>query len=139
MTPQKTCPRCGGADQVLVLCERCGSEGRLYSGHPNDPNPRDVGECPDCNGDGRAWIDAEPVECDDLDPLIPSQPQRGEGEEITCPNCDGGLIRWTDIACCGLVQWECCGNGVAVERVETCPTCAGRGTVPEPDKEEQHE
>jgi hypothetical protein len=34
------------------LCRRCGSEGRLYSGHPNDPHPVDAGECPDCGGTG---------------------------------------------------------------------------------------
>lgn len=59
-------------EQVLVLCEHCGSEGHIYSGHPNDPNPRYVGECPVCEGDGRAWVDAEPVDCDDLVPLVPA-------------------------------------------------------------------
>lgn len=42
-----------------ILCDHCGSEGRLYSGHPNDPHPRDIGECPTCKGSG-ALIPGEP-------------------------------------------------------------------------------
>lgn len=47
--------RCGGFE----LCERCGGEGRLYGGHPNDPDPVDRGECPVCNGTCREWVDDE--------------------------------------------------------------------------------
>lgn len=36
----------------LILCEACGSEGHLYNGHPNDPHPVYVGECPTCRGTG---------------------------------------------------------------------------------------
>lgn len=54
-------------EQILVLCEYCGSEGRILlsaSGHPNDPDTIDGGECPACEGTGRefipAWIAGEP-------------------------------------------------------------------------------
>lgn len=48
-------------DVRFVLCERCGSEGRLYSGHSNDPNPRDVGRCSDCDETGYAEVPVEPM------------------------------------------------------------------------------
>lgn len=50
----------------IIPCTRCGSEGRLYSGHPNDPNPVDDGECPACEGTGGEVIETEPVTLDDL-------------------------------------------------------------------------
>lgn len=46
---------------TLQLCERCGSEGRLYGGHPNDPDPRDEGECLTCEGAGELLFTTEPV------------------------------------------------------------------------------
>lgn len=57
----------------FVPCRNCGSEGYLYSGHPNDPNPRCVGPCPVCEATGMEEADdALPVECDDLLPLVPA-------------------------------------------------------------------
>jgi hypothetical protein len=50
----------------FILCEACGSEGRIYSGHPNDPHPRDEGPCPVCEGTGRAEIPVESITLDDL-------------------------------------------------------------------------
>lgn len=69
------------SDTRFVLCERCGSEGRLYSGHPNDPHPRDEGECPNCRGSGLEEIDVEPVEMEDLSVNIAAltEVERGEG------------------------------------------------------------
>lgn len=57
-------------DVRLVLCEHCGSEGRLYrtrSGHPNDPDTIDRGPCAECEGTGRELIEVEPIELEDLD------------------------------------------------------------------------
>lgn len=54
-------------EDVRVLpCEHCGSEGRIYRGHPNDPNPTDCGECPFCEGTGGELISVEPITMDDL-------------------------------------------------------------------------
>lgn len=55
------------ADPRIVNCESCGSEGRVYVGHPNDPHPRDGGECEECDGTGREIIEAEPIEMEDLE------------------------------------------------------------------------
>ncbi len=54
-------------DTLLVLCEACGSEGRIYRGHSNDPEPRDCGPCEVCNGTGKAEVECEPITIDDLD------------------------------------------------------------------------
>ena len=51
----------------VVPCTHCGSEGRLYSGHANDPNPLDCGECPVCKGTGGEIIETEPIELQDMD------------------------------------------------------------------------
>lgn len=40
-------------EYAMYVCTSCGGEGRIYSGHPNDPDPRDEGECEACGGDGR--------------------------------------------------------------------------------------
>lgn len=55
------------ASARIVPCEHCGSEGRLYSGHANDPNPRDDGPCPVCEGTGGEIIEAEPITLEDLE------------------------------------------------------------------------
>jgi hypothetical protein len=34
-------------------CESCGGEGKLYSGHQNDPEPRFEGDCTACDGTGK--------------------------------------------------------------------------------------
>lgn len=59
----------------IILCEHCGSEGRIYSGHPNDPNPRDEGPCQVCHGTGSEIIETEPIEIEDLD------------QASGCPDC----------------------------------------------------
>lgn len=61
-----------GEDFRILPCEHCQGEGRLYSGHPNDPNPRDDGECPVCEGTGGEWIRVNPITLDDLDDPPPS-------------------------------------------------------------------
>lgn len=50
-----------GDQPTLQLCETCGSEGRLYRGHPNDPDPVDDGACPVCGGTGGELIATQPV------------------------------------------------------------------------------
>lgn len=54
---------------VLVPCECCQSEGRLYRGQYEDE--RDCGECPVCEGTGGALVDSEPVTMEDLDEISP--------------------------------------------------------------------
>lgn len=49
-----------------IPCERCQSEGRIYRGHPNDPNPRDEGPCPVCEGTGGELVETQPVTMEDL-------------------------------------------------------------------------
>jgi hypothetical protein len=49
---------------ILVLCEACGSEGRVFVGSYEDE--RDVGECPVCHGTGREEVESEPIEMEDL-------------------------------------------------------------------------
>lgn len=53
------------ADPRIVLCQTCGSEGRIYCGPA--PDERDCGECPDCEGAGSVVIEAQPIEISDLD------------------------------------------------------------------------
>lgn len=57
-------------DPRIVPCEYCGSEGRIYVGHGNDPHPRDDGPCPACEGTGSEIIETEPVALDDLDTMF---------------------------------------------------------------------
>lgn len=62
-------------DPRIVLCEACGSEGRIYRaalrrGPPWDdgaPCEDDCGPCPCCDGTGLAVIETEPIEMEDLD------------------------------------------------------------------------
>ncbi len=35
-----------------ITCEACQGEGRHYAGDPNDPWPRDLGPCEECEGRG---------------------------------------------------------------------------------------
>jgi len=55
------------SDLRIVPCEACGTEGRIYRGHPNDPHPRDAGPCPVCEGTGSEVIETWPIEMDDFD------------------------------------------------------------------------
>lgn len=43
---------------ILILCESCQSEGRLYTSD-GGPDEKDMGECPDCEGTGKRLIDSE--------------------------------------------------------------------------------
>lgn len=45
----------------MVLCEACGGEGRIYSGHPNNPHPREIGPCPTCEGTGLQIVEVFPI------------------------------------------------------------------------------
>jgi hypothetical protein len=54
---------------LFVNCEHCGTEGRIFRGHPNDPHPHDAGPCPVCGGAGVVEIENEPIEMDDLDEM----------------------------------------------------------------------
>lgn len=50
------------SELVIVLCDACGSEGRILrsaSGHPNDPDTIDCGECKTCEGTGFMIMEAE--------------------------------------------------------------------------------
>jgi hypothetical protein len=51
-------------DYRLVLCETCGSEGRIYRGLYEDE--RDCGPCPACEGTGGEIVEVEPIEMEDL-------------------------------------------------------------------------
>jgi DnaJ-class molecular chaperone len=79
---------------LIVPCDVCGTEGRIYSGHPNNPNPRDDGECPVCHGTGSMETEAESITEEDL----PCLGCGGEGRVYDgynykwlnpCPTCEG--------------------------------------------------
>jgi hypothetical protein len=80
--PEYTCEACFTARDdgpcfddlpIVATCERCGGEGRIFSGHPNDPHPRDEGPCPVCDGECVVEIECEPIEMDDLDEMAGAQ------------------------------------------------------------------
>jgi len=50
-TGNDLCDEC----ETLPNCDKCGGEGSLYSGHPNDPHPRLVGPCDACKGSGKEF------------------------------------------------------------------------------------
>lgn len=57
-------------DVRFVLCEACGSEGRIYSeSRPRwgEPTTIDHGPCGCCEGTGIACVEVEPVTLEDLD------------------------------------------------------------------------
>lgn len=58
-------------DFRIVLCDTCGSEGRIYRGLYEDE--RDCGPCPVCEGTGSEVIEVEPVELEDLETDQPAQ------------------------------------------------------------------
>jgi hypothetical protein len=55
---------------MLVPCDKCGGEGCIYYGHPNDPDPENLGPCLRCDGTGLMLIETEAVTFDDLAPWI---------------------------------------------------------------------
>lgn len=50
-------------DVQIVLCETCGSEGRIYRGLYDDE--RDCGECPACEGTGGEIISVYAIDMED--------------------------------------------------------------------------
>lgn len=53
----------------LVSCDVCGGEGQFYTSRygGNDPDVYPTGEeCPWCRGKGLMWVEAEPLEMEDL-------------------------------------------------------------------------
>lgn len=63
------CPECR-----IVLCEHCGSEGRIYRGQYDDE--RDCGECPACAGTGGEIVKVEPITEEDIE--TQAAEERGE-------------------------------------------------------------
>jgi hypothetical protein len=51
---------------LLVLCEACGSEGRLLTSN-GGPYDTDNGPCPYCDGTGLALVECELIMMEDLD------------------------------------------------------------------------
>lgn len=62
-------------DHILVICEYCGGEGRLYRScfvyergcGFSHPDVEDDGKCPDCEGTGHALIEGDPITLDDFE------------------------------------------------------------------------
>lgn len=52
------------AESMIVPCGYCDGEGRVYRGHPNDPEPRSA-RCPVCGGKGLEEVACEPGGRDD--------------------------------------------------------------------------
>lgn len=81
-------------DTRIVLCQACGSEGRVYvtgydHGSWNEPPhwyERDTGPCPYCEGTGGEIIETEPIEMEDLEIYSPPI-----GEPTNCVDC-GAMI-----------------------------------------------
>lgn len=55
---------CRATDYRVVLCEACGSEGRVYRGRFDDE--WDCGPCECCEGTGGEVIRVWPIEMEDL-------------------------------------------------------------------------
>jgi hypothetical protein len=56
---------------VLMPCECCQSEGRIYRSD-GGPDETDCGQCPICEGTGMALIESEPLALEDFDDAFPS-------------------------------------------------------------------
>lgn len=63
-------PKC---NERIVLCEACGSEGRVLRGQYEDE--RDYGPCPYCEGTGGEIIETQPIEMVDLDKMSGTNPR----------------------------------------------------------------
>lgn len=64
---------------ILVLCEACGSEGRIYHGGDFDPWAWSE-ECPYCEGTGAEFVEGEPVtEEEIMEPAIEHRARETEG------------------------------------------------------------
>lgn len=56
-------------DIRIVLCEACGSEGRIY--HGDGSHRMDWVElCPYCEGTGGEMIEVEPIDLEDIEEFI---------------------------------------------------------------------
>ena len=51
----------------IILCRRCGSEGRTLVAWPGQYDPVDCGPCPQCEATGSEIVEVEPIEMEDLD------------------------------------------------------------------------
>lgn len=54
------------ANERIVLCEACGSEGRILTSN-GGPYDTDHGECPCCKGSGYELIETDLIEMEDLE------------------------------------------------------------------------
>lgn len=80
----------------IVLCEACGSEGRvLRAEYSTDPNPRDCGPCPYCEGTGGEIIETQPIELDDLDEMCGDAAIQREIERLSL--CAESGEQWAHI------------------------------------------
>lgn len=61
-------------DVRIVLCEACGSEGRIYhwtGRYDNYGNPMEYEEpCPYCDGTGGELIGVQPIELEDMEEFV---------------------------------------------------------------------
>jgi hypothetical protein len=81
---------------LLVLCEACGSEGRLLTSD-GGPYDTDNGPCPYCSGTGLALVESEPVTLEDLGVVPHGGPTEAHPDRPYCK---------PDQSCCDF----CCGN-----------------------------
>ena len=95
------------ADALIVLCEHCGSEGRLYTGQYDDE--RDNGECPVCEGTGSEVVETEPISEDDLN----------GGADRSCLECKGS----------GKQEYVVLSSDAPRREFRDCQTCRGIGRV----------
>lgn len=55
----------------IVLCEACGSEGRIYFDVSDRDGPMEASEpCPWCDGTGGELVEVLPITMEDLDELV---------------------------------------------------------------------
>jgi hypothetical protein len=52
---------------IIILCERCGSEGFIEHGHPNAPDAEWVEPCLCCAGTGREEVEGELITLEDAE------------------------------------------------------------------------
>jgi hypothetical protein len=77
-----------GPDMRAVLCETCGSEGRIYRQHACNPyEEADHGECPECRGTGLALIEVCPVDMEKQSRDICAHGYDVDSG-VLCPVCD---------------------------------------------------
>jgi hypothetical protein len=63
--------------QIIVCCEACGSEGRIYHKRwINDPEDWWTEICPYCEGQGVEFIESQPVDLEDAEFLAGGQSEK---------------------------------------------------------------